>query len=145
MDTFFLLPLRLLVQCAMEVKHSKSSYRVTLGPTHHLPMVEPLRGEHLVESAQGELPLLENAGQSAGREAAQAPLEPQLVLLLRPELPPPEGADHRVPTAPPRLGMTWWTRNTTPLVWCLAPAQLEGTKGRKQGKMQILNGVVISM
>lgn len=84
----------------------KSSHRVTFGSTHHLPVVEPLGGEHLVESAQGELPLLQDAGQSAGCETTQAPLEPQLVLLLRPELPPPEGANHRVPTAPPLLGMT---------------------------------------
>lgn len=83
-----------------------TSYRVTLGSAHHLPVVEPLGGEHLVESAQRELPLFEDAWQSAGRKAAQAPLKPQLVLLLRPELPTPQGTDHRVPTAPPLLGMT---------------------------------------
>lgn len=124
-----------LCQCARG-ETIKTSHRVALGSAHHLPVVEPLGGEHLVESAQGELPLLKDAGQSAGREAAQAPLEPQLVLLLRPELPPPKGAYHRVPTAPPLLGMTWWTGNTTPLVWRLAPAQLEGRKGEKQGEMQ---------
>lgn len=85
---------------------TETSHRVALGPTHHLPVVEPLGSKHLVESAQRELPLLEDAGKSAGRKAPQAPLEPQLVLLLRPELPPPKGAYHRVPTAPPLLGMT---------------------------------------
>lgn len=84
----------------------ETSHRVTFGSAHHLPVVEPLGGKHLIESAQGEFPLLEDAGQSAGREAAQAPLKPQLVLLLWPELPAPKGAYHRVPTAPPLLGMT---------------------------------------
>lgn len=88
------------VSCTMK------SHRVALGPTHHLPMVEPLRSEHLVESSQRELPLLEDAREPASCKSSQASLQPQLMLLLRPELPPPESTDNRVATAPPVLGMT---------------------------------------
>lgn len=83
-----------------------TSHRVALGPTHHLPVIEPLRGKHLVESPKRELPLFEDTREPAGREAPQAPLEPQLMLLLRSELPSPEGTHHRAPTATPLLGMT---------------------------------------
>lgn len=101
-----------------------TTHRVTLGPTHHLPVVQPLGRKHLVESPKRELPLLEDARQPAGSEAAQAALQPQLVLLLGPELPSPEGPHHRAAAAPPLLGMTRRTGKTTPLVWCLTPAQL---------------------
>lgn len=107
-----------------EVTMKVTSHRVALGPTHHLPLVEPLWSEHLVETPQRELPFFEDARESPSSKAPQTSLEPQLMLLLRPELPPPKGTYHRVPTAPPRLGMTWWTRNTTPFVWRLTPAQL---------------------
>ena len=83
-----------------------TSHRIALGPTDHLPVVEPLRREHLVESPQGELPLLQDAGEPTSCKAPEAPLEPHLVLLLRSELPPPQGTHHRAPVAPPLLGMT---------------------------------------
>jgi len=68
-------------------------------------VVEPLRRKHLVEAAQRELPLLEDAWEPARGKPAQAPLQPQLVLLLRPKLPAPEGAHHGAAAAPPLLGM----------------------------------------
>lgn len=132
-----------LTQVSMKI----TSHRVALCPTHHLSVVEPLWSKHLVESPQRELPLLEDARESAGCKAPQAPLEPQLMLLLRPELSPPKGTYHRVPTAPPLLGMTWWTRNTTPLVWCLTPAQLRKERGKRSnikifcGKSMIFQNV----
>lgn len=103
---------------------NRTSHRVTLGPTHHLPVVQPLGRKHLVEPPKRELPLLEDTREPAGSEAPQAPLQPQLMLLLRPELPSPESPHHRAAAAPPLLGMTRWAGNTTPLVWSLTPAQL---------------------
>lgn len=58
------------------VRNKMTSHRVTLGTAHHLPVVEPLRGKHLVESPQGELSLLEDPGESAGCKAPEAPLQP---------------------------------------------------------------------
>lgn len=84
----------------------RTPHRVTLGPTHHLPVVQPLGRKHLVESPKRELPLLQDAREPAGREAPQAPLQPQLVLLLRPELPSSQGPHHRTAAAPPLLGMS---------------------------------------
>lgn len=77
-----------------QVSNTMSSHRVALGPTHHLPVVEPLRSKDLVESPKRKLPLLEDAREPASCKASQAPLESRLVLLLRPELPPPEGTYH---------------------------------------------------
>lgn len=71
-----------------------TSHRVTLGPTHHLPVVQPLGRKHLVEPPKRELPLLEDTREPASSEAPQAPLQPQLMLLLRPELPSPESPHH---------------------------------------------------
>lgn len=88
------------------VNNTMTSHRVALGPTHHLPVVEPLRSKDLVESPKRKLPLLEDAREPSSCKATQAPLESQLMLLLRPELPPAEGTYHRVPAAPPLLGMT---------------------------------------
>lgn len=83
-----------------------TSHRVTLGPADHLPVVQPLGRKHLVEPPKRELPLLEDARQPAGSKAPQAPLQPQLMLLLRPELPSTESPHHRAAAAPPLLGMT---------------------------------------
>lgn len=100
------------------------AHRVALGPTHHLSMVEPLRSKHLVQPSQRKLPLLEDPRKPAGREATQAPLEPQLMLLLGPELTSTESAHNGAATAAPLLSMQRRTRNTDPLLWRLTPAQL---------------------
>lgn len=108
-------------------------------------MVEPLGGEHLVETSQRELPLLQDAGEPAGRETAEAPLEAQLVLLLGSELPPPQGTDHRAPAAPPLLGMAGRAGHTAPLVWRLTPAQLRTQRvggGHKVGQMSTEDGLI---
>lgn len=72
----------------------ESTHRVTLGPTHHLPVVQPLGSKHLIESPERELPLLEDTRQPAGSKAPQAALQPQLMLLLGPELASPQGPHH---------------------------------------------------
>lgn len=85
---------------------NRTTNRVTLGPTHHLPVVQPLGRKHLVESPKRELPLLEDTREPAGGKAPQAPLQPRLMLLLGPELSSTEGPYHRAAAAPPLLGMT---------------------------------------
>jgi len=117
----------------IQSSNKKGSHRVAFSPTHHLSVVEPLWSEHLVEPSQRKLPFFENPREPASCKATQAPLEPQLMLLLGSELPPPEGTYHRAPAAPPRMGMSWWTRNTAPLVWCLTPAQLRKETRRSSG------------
>lgn len=70
------------------------SHRVAFGPAHHLTLIEPLRGEHLVEAAQGELALSEDPRDASCCEATQAALEPPLVLLLWTKLPSADGGHH---------------------------------------------------
>lgn len=106
----------------------KTSHRVAFGPTNHLSIVQPLRSKNLVESPQRKLTLLENPRQSARCKTTQVLLEPQVMLLLRSELPLPKGTHHRL-TAGPLLRMSWWTRNAAAFVWCLTPAQLWGEIG----------------
>lgn len=101
----------------------KTSHRVAFGPTNYLSIVQPLRSKNLVESPQRKLALLENPGEPACCKTTQVLLEPQIMLLLRSELPLPKDTNHR-PTAAPLLGMSWWTRNAAAFVWCLTPAQL---------------------
>lgn len=84
----------------------KPPHRVAFGPAHHLPVVEPLGSEHLVEAAEGELSLSEDPWDASSSESTQTPLEAPLVLLLRAKLPPSHRAHHRPPTLPPVLGMT---------------------------------------
>lgn len=95
-------------------------------------MVEPLRGEHLVEPAQGELPLLQDAREAAGSKAPQATLETPLMLLLRPDLAALECVYHRAQTTPPLLGVPGRGRHACPLVRRLAPAHL--TEEREKEK-----------
>lgn len=70
------------------------SYRVAFGPAHHLTLIEPLRSEHLVKAAQGELALFEDSWDAPCCKATQAALEPPLMLLLRTKLPSADGGHH---------------------------------------------------
>lgn len=79
---------------------------VALGPTHHLTLIEPLRGEHLVETPQGEFALFEDSRDASCCEATQAALEPPLVLILWTKFPSADSGHHRLTALPPLLGMT---------------------------------------
>lgn len=110
------------------------SHSIALGSTHHLTVVEPLGGKHLVEAAKGELPLLEDAREAAGSKAPQATLEPPLMLLLRPKLSAPERTHHRALTTPPLLSVPGRGGHTRPLARRLAPGHLteEREKARRR-------------
>lgn len=98
------------------------AYRVAFGPAHHLPVVEPLGCEDLVEGAERELPLAEDAWQSLGGTAPQALLEVVLVLLLLlPELPALQETHHRL----------LHHRQTLPLAHRLTPGQLQGPNSHR--------------
>ncbi len=108
----------------------KPSHRVAFGPAHHLPVVEPLGSEHLVEAAEGELSLAEDSWDASGSESAQTPLEAPLMLLLRAELSSSHRAHHRPPALPPGLGMTRWAGYAGTLNYRLTPVKLtDGKKG----------------
>lgn len=82
------------------------TYCIALGPTHDLPVVEPLGGKHFVEATERELTFAQNGGQAGGGKAAQVALEVPLVLLLRPELAPAQSPHHRAAASPPLLRVT---------------------------------------